>query len=107
MENIQAGRVAWIEGALSQPGAAPGEMSSPRTFLESDREFPDKVATVLSRFIQWLDKYGETSWDHQSFFAGPVGGRAKALYYRQKVVGTAAVAPMILFEAFLPSARRL
>src|SRR6266699_3153232 len=51
--------------------------------------------------------YGETSRDHQSFFAGPIGGRAKALYYRNRLVGTAAVAPMIFFEAFLPSARRL
>ena len=46
-------------------------------------------------------------WDHQSFFAGPVGGRAKSLYYRNRVVGTAAVAPLILFEAFFPAARRL
>jgi hypothetical protein len=65
------------------------------------------VRKALINFAQWLDRYGETSWDHQSFFAGPVGGGAKALYYRQKLVGTAAVAPMIFAEAFLPSARRL
>src|SRR5439155_14273340 len=41
------------------------------------------------------------------FFAGPVGGRAKALYYRHGLIGTAAVAPMIFCEAFLPGARRL
>ena len=62
---------------------------------------------MLAKFSGWLDAYGETSWDHQSFFAGPVGGRAKALYYRHKLIGTAAVAPMIFCEAFLPSARRL
>jgi len=67
----------------------------------------DRTATVLTNFTKWLDTYGETSWDYQSFFARPVGGRAKALYYRHKLVGTAAVAPMIFFEAFLPSARRL
>jgi hypothetical protein len=66
-----------------------------------------RVAEVLKGFTGWLDRYGETSWDHQSFFAGPVGGRAKSLYYRNKVLGTAAVAPLIFFEAFLPSARRL
>ena len=33
--------------------------------------------------------------------------RAKALYYRDRWLGTLAVAPMILCEAFLPSARRL
>src|SRR4030095_7856230 len=68
---------------------------------------PDHVAKVLAEFTKWLDTYGETSWDHQSFFAGPVGGRAQALYYRNRLLGTAAVAPMIFFEAFLPGARRL
>jgi hypothetical protein len=67
----------------------------------------NRVSTVLADFTQWLDAYGEKSWDHQSFFAGRVGGRAKALYYQQPFLGIAAVAPMIFFEAFLPSARRL
>jgi hypothetical protein len=66
-----------------------------------------RVSDVLTDFTDWLGSYGEKSWDFQSFFAGPVGGRAKALYYRQRLVGTAAVAPMIFCEAFLPSARRL
>ena len=66
-----------------------------------------RVSTVLADFTEWLDAYGEKSWDHQSFFAGPVGGRAKSLYYRSRLIGTAVVAPMIFFEAFLPSARRL
>ena len=67
----------------------------------------DKTSNVLADFAEWLDGYGETSWDHQSFFAGPVGRRAKSLYYRNRIWGTAAVAPMIFFEAALPSARRL
>jgi hypothetical protein len=67
----------------------------------------DHVAKVLAKFSGWLDAYGETSWDYQSFFAGPVGGRAKTLYYRHKLIGTAAVAPMIFCEAFVPPARRL
>ncbi len=66
-----------------------------------------RVSDVLISFTAWLDAYGETSWDHQSFFAGPIGGRAKSLYYRKGLIGTAVVAPMILCEAFLPSARRL
>jgi hypothetical protein len=67
----------------------------------------DKTSKVLADFAEWLDGYGETSWDHQSFFAGPVGRGAKSLYYRNRLLGTAAVAPMIFFEAALPSARRL
>jgi hypothetical protein len=67
----------------------------------------ERISEVLADFTQWLSTHGETSWDYQSFFAGPVGGRAKALYYRHRLIGTAAVAPMIFCEAFLPSARRL
>jgi hypothetical protein len=67
----------------------------------------DRVAKELANFSKWLDAYGETSWDHQSFFAGPVGRAAKSLYYRNRLIGTAAVAPMIFCEAFVPSARRL
>jgi hypothetical protein len=67
----------------------------------------DKVFRVLTSFTEWLDAYGETSWDHQSFFAGPVGRLAKSLYYRNRIAGTAAVAPIVLCEAFLPAARRL
>ena len=67
----------------------------------------DQVSSALIGFTHWLSEYGETSWDYQSFFAGPIGGRAKSLYYRINSIGTAAVAPMIFCEAFLPSARRL
>lgn len=62
---------------------------------------------VLDRFIAWLDRFGETSYDHQSYFAGPIGGRAKALYYSHPKLGTLAVAPMIFSEAFLPAGRQL
>src|ERR1041384_4932903 len=66
-----------------------------------------RISDVLTDFTRWLHRYGEKSWDFQSLFSGPVGGRAKALYYRHKLVGTAAVAPMVFCEAFLPAARRL
>jgi hypothetical protein len=66
-----------------------------------------EIETVLRRFSDWLDEYGETSWDHQSFFAGAVGGRVKSLYYRHRLVGSVAVAPIVFCEAFVPSVRRL
>ena len=65
------------------------------------------VLSSIHQFIRWLDSYGETSHDHQSFFASSLGGKAKALYYRRPILGTAAVAPMIFCEAFLPSLRPL
>jgi hypothetical protein len=66
----------------------------------------EKVADVLGDFTEWFARYGETSRDHQTFFAGAFGRTAKTLYYNYKLLGTAAVAPMIFLEAFLPSARR-
>jgi hypothetical protein len=67
----------------------------------------DRIRTALYRFVVWLDRHGETSYDHQSFFARPLGRRAKALYYRNSLLGTLMVSPMVLCEAFMPSARRL
>lgn len=66
-----------------------------------------RVSDTLANFTHWLEGYGETSWDHQSFFGGPMGGRAKTLYYKHGKMGIGAVAPMIFCEAFLPAARRL
>jgi hypothetical protein len=69
--------------------------------------FIEKIRTALGRFTNWLDRHGETSYDHQSFFASKIGRSAKALYYRRPLLGTLAVAPMVLAEAVLPSARTL
>jgi len=75
--------------------------------MTQNRKQRAEVSQVLVHFTEWLDAYGERSWDYQSFFAGPMSGRAKSLYYRNRLLGTAAVAPMIFCEALLPSARRL
>jgi hypothetical protein len=66
----------------------------------------ERLHTVVLSFVAWLDRFGETSYDHQSYFASDLGRAAKALYYRHKLIGTMAVAPMIFSEAFVPSARR-
>ena len=67
----------------------------------------EKILETVLRLIQWLNHYGEVSYDFQSFYAGRYGQSAKALYYRKKLLGTLAVSPMIFCEAFVPSARRL
>ena len=66
-----------------------------------------KVEDSVLRFVDWLDEYGETSYDHQSYFASDLARSAKALYYTKPMLGILAVAPMIFSEAFLPSARWL
>jgi hypothetical protein len=106
MENEQAGKVISVEERFDRSGRTPVGASNDRPAPKEERELSNKVAAILTRFTEWLDSYGETSWDHQSFFAGAVGGKAKALYYRHGTIGTAAVAPIILCEAFLPWTRR-
>jgi hypothetical protein len=59
------------------------------------------------RFTEWLARYGETSYDFQTFYASPFGQWAKGLYYRKPLLGTLAVAPIIACEAFAPRARTL
>lgn len=67
----------------------------------------ERLPAAIDRFVAWLDRYGPTSHDHQSYFAGPFGRWAKGLYYRNRMLGIFAVAPMIFSEAFVPQARRL
>jgi len=71
-----------------------------------DEKLLGRVEAAVGRFTNWLDRYGETSYDHQSFYASKLGRTAKTLYYRKPLLGTLAVAPMVFCEAFLPSARR-
>ncbi len=86
---------------------ASDQITEDKGWTAETMRYTDGVSRVLTNFAEWLDRYGETSWDHQSFFAGRLGRQAKALYYRNKLIGTAAVAPMISLEAFMPSARPL
>jgi hypothetical protein len=67
----------------------------------------ERALTAALRFIEWLDHYGEVSYDFQSFYAGHLGRSAKALYYSKPLLGSLAVSPMVFCEAFCPSARRL
>src|SRR5438270_1285911 len=65
------------------------------------------VLPGVQRFVSWFDRYGETSYDFQTFYASDLCRNIKDLYYRKPVLGTIAVAPIIFCEAFLPSARSL
>lgn len=67
----------------------------------------DRVLTTVLRFAEWLDGYGENSYDFQSFFSNDLARAAKALYYKKPLLGAVAVSPMVFCEAFVPSARRL
>lgn len=65
-----------------------------------------EVQAAVDRFVPWLERYGETSQDHQDFYGSKLGRSAKNLYYRNKPLGTLAVLPMVACEAFAPWTRR-
>lgn len=65
-----------------------------------------QILKNIKMFVKWLDSYGEVSQDHQDFYAGGIGRAAKALYYRKPLLGTVAVLPMVICEAFIPQARK-
>jgi len=67
----------------------------------------ERVAESITEFIHWLDRYGETSFDFQSYYAGALGRWAKAFYYRNPGYGKLAVLPMVTSEAFFPAARKI
>ncbi len=67
----------------------------------------ERVGGALLRFLDWLDEYGEYSYDFQTFYASRVGQWAKGLYYRRPFWGTLVVSPIVFCEAFVPSARTL
>jgi len=78
-----------------------------RTGSEASPLPTEKTLVAVSQFIAWLDHYGELSYDYQSYFSSNLGRSAKALYYRNPLLGTMAVFPMVFSESFVPSARWL
>jgi hypothetical protein len=85
----------------------PANQETTKVSNETDALRQAGTLKAVLRFVDWLDRYGEVSYDFQTFYASPVGQKAKALYYSKPLLGTLAVAPIIFCEAFLPSARKL
>jgi len=83
---------------VPQSSATAFSMSFPET---------EKILKSVLHFTEWLSRYGETSYDFQSFYASDLARNAKALYYRKPLLGILAVSPMVFSEAFAPSARSI
>jgi hypothetical protein len=64
----------------------------------------ESLRSCLSNFVSWLDYYGELSQDQYDFWANPIGGKAKSLYYKHRW-GVLAVAPFVFLDTFLPGTR--
>jgi hypothetical protein len=65
-----------------------------------------EVSILISRFVNWLERFGEVSQDQYDFWATTSGQKMKSLYYRNPLLGTLSVAPFVLLDAFLPASRK-
>jgi hypothetical protein len=83
------------------------EPQAPVSTLQTAPVQNEKVLSAVLRFVEWLSHYGETSYDFQTYYASDIARSAKALYYKNRLLGTLAVSPMVFSEAFLPSARKV
>lgn len=67
----------------------------------------DAAQLLVGSFVEWLDRFGERSYDPHDFWASPLGKDAKRLYYRRPIVGALAILPFVALDTFVPSSRRL
>ena len=63
--------------------------------------------SAVRSFVHWLDEFGERSFDPHDLWTTAVGSRAKALYYRHRLVGTLAAAPFVAVDTIAPRLRAL
>lgn len=62
-------------------------------------ELTAKVSDAVDRYNKWIERFGETSYDFQTFYASDRCRNIRLLYHRQPLLGTVAVAPIISCEA--------
>src|SRR5262249_14247334 len=89
------------------PGTSASSVSGCTVSIEITHRLHEQLFSGSLRFIDWLDRYGESSYDFQNFYASRLGRWAKGLYYRRPFWGMLAVSPMVFCETFVPAARAL
>jgi hypothetical protein len=89
------------------PTAAGDPRSPVSPALSSNALDADDAHRLVQAFIEWLERFGESSYDPHDFWAWSVGRKAKRLYYSRPVVGALAVAPLVALDTWLPRSRRL
>jgi hypothetical protein len=62
---------------------------------------------LVEGFMAWLDAYGERSQDPYDLWAWAPGRRAKRVYHRHRLRGSAAALPFVALDVAAPGARRL
>jgi hypothetical protein len=74
--------------------------------LEPEPPIAVEAHNAVRSFVCWLDAFGEWSQDPYDFWAS-VGGHAKTLYYRRRLLGKLATAPFVMLDMVAPWTRAL
>ena len=82
------------------PTPHPSGVASASSLAEATR-------SAVRSFIEWLESYGDRSFDPYDLWTTNLGARAKALYYRQPLVGKLAAAPFVAVDTVAPRLRAL
>ena len=65
------------------------------------------VYDSISRFIQWLDGYGDLSYDLNDFNSSRTGNFVRKVYYRNKLLGAPLAMLALAQDTLFPSALKL
>lgn len=70
-------------------------------------KFKREIKNSLSKFINWLDEFGELSYDRMDFWSSNAGIVTKKIFYRNKIMGAPFAALALIQETFFPSLLKL
>ena len=64
-----------------------------------------KVEKSIFSFQNWLEHYGELSYDQFDFWGSKIGVKGKSIFLKNKLLGAPIVISLQVLESFFPSAR--
>ncbi len=67
----------------------------------------DELLASVEKFIDWLDRYGELSYDLNDFNSSSTGNFIRKVYYRNKILGAPLAFLALAQETFFPAALTL
>ncbi|HEX9006264.1 MAG TPA: hypothetical protein VF889_03140 [Bacteroidota bacterium] len=65
------------------------------------------IRRAIDRFLDWLARFGYTSYDQYDFWSTGFGRFARRLYYRRNWLGAPLVGPLVALDMVLPRSRML
>ena len=67
----------------------------------------NKIDVSLLKFINWLDDFGDLSYDRMDYWSSKQGILAKKIFYKNKVLGIPLALWGLMLENFIPNVQKL